>query len=47
MNGVIFGRESARSEAEALISADVGSSHDTTPVKNTRSIYLYTTVRNE
>lgn len=31
MKGVIFGRESARVDAEALISVDVGSSHETTP----------------
>lgn len=31
MKGVILGIERASVEAEALISLDVGSSHDTTP----------------
>lgn len=34
MKGVIFGKDSARSEADALMSADVGSSHDTTPERS-------------
>jgi hypothetical protein len=33
MNGVIFGRERASKDAEALISGVVGSSHETTPLE--------------